>query len=67
MVCALRATFELFDINIGVHRGSSLSPLLFGLVLEKVTGEARQGGVKEPLYADDQVLTGENKEVTRLL
>ena len=36
------------------------------LVLEKVTGEAGQGGMNELLCADDLVLSGKSKEeVTR--
>ena len=67
-VCAAGGTSELFDINVGVHQGSTLSPLLFVLVLEEVTKEARQGGVKELLYADDLALTGESREeVGRML
>ena len=67
-VCAAGGTSEFFDINVGVHQGFTLSPLLFVLVLEEVTKEARQGGVKELLYADDLVLTGESREeVGRML
>ena len=61
-VCAAGGTSEAFTINVGVHQGSPLSPLLFALVLEEVTREARLGGVKEMLYADDLVLTGETRE-----
>ena len=50
------------DINVWGHLGSTLSPLLFVLVLEEATREARQGGVKELLSADDLVFTGENSE-----
>ena len=43
-------------------RDSTVTPLLFVLVLEEVIREARQGGVKEVLYADDLVLTSESRE-----
>ena len=66
-VCAAGCTSEMFDINVGVHQGSTHSPLLFALVLKEVTMEARQGVMKELLYADDQVLTGESREeITRM-
>ena len=61
-VCAAGCTSEMFDINVGVHQGFTLSPLLFVLVLEEATREARQGRLKELLCADDLVLTGESRE-----
>ena len=61
-VCAAGGTSELFNIEVGVHQGSTLSPLLFVLVLEEVSKLVRRGGVWEMLYADDLVLTGESKQ-----
>ena len=61
-------TSEISDINVGVHQGYTLSTLLFVLVLEKATREARQGGVKKLLCTDYLVLTGKSrKKVTRML
>ena len=55
---------EPFDVKVGVHQGSILSPLLFVLVMDEVTKDIREEVVKEMLYADDLVLVGENwKEV----
>ena len=51
-----------FPINVGVHQGSALSPLLFILVMEEVTRGCRTGDPWELLFADDLVLTGETKE-----
>ena len=45
-----------FGVNIGVHQGSVLSPLLFILVLEALSRELRSGVLWELLYADDLVL-----------
>ena len=53
---------ELFDVKVGVHQGSILSPLLFALVMDEVTKDIREGVVKEMLYADDVVLVGDNWE-----
>ena len=53
---------ESFDVEVGVHQGSILSPLLFALVMDKVTKDIREGVVKEMLYADDIVLVGDNWE-----
>ena len=53
---------EDFPIEVGVHQGSALSPLLFILVIEEATKECGGGSIWELLYADDLVLTAESKE-----
>ena len=53
---------ESFDVKVGVHQGSILSPLLFALVMDEETKDFRKGVVKEMLYADDIVLIGDNWE-----
>jgi hypothetical protein len=55
-------TSEQFDIDVGVHQGSALSPLLFITVMEEATKHTRGQGPWELLYADDLVLTAESKE-----
>ena len=47
---------------IGVHQGSVLSPLLFAIVVEFVTENARKCLMKEVLYADDLALMSETME-----
>ena len=44
---------EEFDVKVGVHQGSVLSPLLFILVLEALSRKFRTGVPWELLYADD--------------
>ena len=61
-VCAAGGTSEWFDIRVGVHQGSTLSPLLFVLILEEVSRDIRKGGVGEMLYADDLVLTADSRQ-----
>ena len=51
-----------FKVGVGVHQGSVLSPLLFAVVMDVVTREAREGLPWELLYADDLVLTAPSKE-----
>ena len=51
--------FDEFSVNVGVHQGSVLSPLLFAIVVNAVTERVREGLIKEILYADDLVLVGE--------
>ena len=55
-------TSDAFEIRVGVHQGSALSPLLFVVVMEEATKECRTGDPWELLYADDLVLTAEAKE-----
>ena len=58
-----------FEVKVGVHQGSVLSPLLFIIVLEALLREFRSGVPWENLYADDLVIIAESLEecVRRLL
>ena len=56
---------EEFPVKVGVHQGSVLSPLLFAIVVDVVTESAREGLMKEILYADDLVLMSETMEDLR--
>ena len=47
---------EEFEVKVGVHQGSVLSPLLFIIVLEALSWEFRSGVPWEDLYADDLVI-----------
>ena len=60
---------EEFEVKVGVHQGSVLSPLLFIIVLEALSCEFRSGVPWEDLYADDLVIIAELLEecVRRLL
>ena len=53
---------EEFPVNVGVHQGSVLSPLLFVMVLEAISRDFRIGLPWEALYADDLVLIAESRE-----
>ena len=58
-----------FEVKVGVHQGSVLSPLLFIIVLEALSREFRAGVPWEDLYADDLVIIADSIEecVRRLL
>ena len=58
-----------FEVKVGVHQGSVLSPLLFIIVLEALSREFRAGVPWEDLYADDLVIIADSLEecVNRLL
>ncbi len=51
-----------FSIRVGVDQGPALSPLLLIVVMQEAMKEARRGGLKELLYADDLVLMAESEE-----
>ena len=54
-----------FEVKVGVHQGSVLSPLLFVSVMEVVTRGIKEGLPWELLYADDLVLVAQSKEELR--
>ena len=53
---------EEFEVKVGVHQGSVLSPLLFAIVVDVITENAKRGVVNELLYADDLVIMSEDME-----
>ena len=53
---------EKFGVGVGVHQGSVLSPLLFIIVLEALSGEFRTGCPWELLYIDDLMISAGSKE-----
>ena len=53
---------EEFEVKVGVHQGSVLSPLLFTIVLEALSKAFRGGLPREILYADDLVLIAQSDE-----
>ena len=53
---------EGFEVKVGVHQGSVLSPLLFIIVLEAFFRKFPCGVPWEDLYADDLVIIAESME-----
>ena len=53
---------EEFEVKVSVHQGSVLSPLLFAIVVDVITENARRGVVNELLCADNLVLMSKNKD-----
>ena len=49
-----------FLVQVGVHQGSMLSPLLFAIAVDVISENAREGLMNEILYADDLVLVSES-------
>ena len=50
-----------FDVGVGVHQGSVLSPFLFSIVLDVLSEDGRKGAFLL-LYADDLVFMAETME-----
>jgi len=51
-----------FEVKVGMHQGSALSPLLFAIVMEAISREFRVALPWELLYADDLVVIAETEE-----
>jgi len=51
-----------FEINVGMHQGSSLSPLLFAIVMEAISREFMVALPWKLLYADNLAVTAETEE-----
>ncbi|EYC40844.1 hypothetical protein Y032_0594g424 [Ancylostoma ceylanicum] len=54
-------TSEEFRVNVGVHQGSALSPLLFILVMDAITKDIQKTVPWTLLYADDVMLAANTK------
>ena len=56
-VCTVVSTYaglsEIFEVKVGLYQGSVLSSLLFVVVMDVVSSEARSGLPSEFLCADD--------------
>ena len=50
---------EEFEVQVGVHQGSVLSPLLFAMVVDVITENTKRGVVNKLLHADDLVIMSE--------
>ena len=59
---------EDFEVKVGLHQGSALSPLPFVIVMDCITGPLQRYAPWDMLFADDVVLCGETcDEVERRL
>lgn len=53
---------EGFQIRVGLHQGSALSPFIFNIVMDVMTEEVRAAVPWNVFHADDIVLCGERTE-----
>ena len=56
-----------FEVKVGMHQGSGLSPLLFVIVMEAISREFRVALPWELLYADDFAVIAETEELIKRL
>src|SRR5206468_11232914 len=52
---------ENFEVKVGVHQGSVLSPILFNIVMQAIADNFKKGLPWEMLYADALVLLAESR------
>src|SRR6267154_2798252 len=52
---------EGFEVKVGVHQGSVLSPILFNIVMQAIADNFKAGLPWELHYADDLVLLAESR------
>ena len=55
-------TTEQFEVTVGVHQGSALSPFLFAMVMDCLTEDVRQKAPWTMMFADDVVICAESQE-----
>ena len=51
-----------YEVKVGMHQGSTLSPLLFVIVMEALSREFRVALLWQLLYADDLVVIAETED-----
>ena len=59
--CAVAVT-EGFEVKVGLHQGSALSPCLFAMVMNWMTDETREEAPWTMMFADDIMICSESKE-----
>ena len=59
--CAVGVT-EGFEVKVGLHQGSALSPCLFAMVMDRMTDDIREEAPWTMMFADDIVICSESKE-----
>ena len=61
--CAIGAT-EGFEVKVGLHQGSALSPCLFAMVMNRMTDDIREEAPWTMMFADD-ICSKSKEERTR--
>ena len=58
--CGVGVT-EGFEVKMGLHERSALSPCLFAMVMDRMTDETREEAPWTVMFADDIVICSESK------
>ena len=53
---------DAFEVKVGLHQGSALSPFLFAVVIDVLSEDVRENMLWDLLFADDLVITAETME-----
>ncbi|KAK3550946.1 hypothetical protein QTP70_010631 [Hemibagrus guttatus] len=59
--CAVGQTEE-FKVEVGLHQGSALSPILFAIVMDQLSEEVRQESPWTMMFEDGIVICSESRE-----
>ncbi|KAK3555243.1 hypothetical protein QTP86_010532 [Hemibagrus guttatus] len=59
--CAVCQTEE-FNVKVGLHQGSALSPFLFAIMMDQLSEEVRQESPWTMMFADNIVICSESRE-----
>ncbi|KAK3535012.1 hypothetical protein QTP70_001970 [Hemibagrus guttatus] len=59
--CAVGQTEE-FNVEVGLHQRSALSPFLFAIVMDQLSEEVRQESPLTMMFADDILICSESRE-----
>ncbi|MCJ8741831.1 hypothetical protein PDJAM_G00075300 [Pangasius djambal] len=59
--CAVGQTEE-FNVEVGLHQGSALSPFLFATVMDQLSEEVRQESLCTMMFVDEIVICSESRE-----
>eukprot|EP00064_Thunnus_orientalis_P000136 superscaffoldBa00000006_g136 len=51
-----------FEVEVGLHQGSALSPFLFAMAMDRLTDKIRQEFPWTMMFADDTVIYSESRE-----
>ena len=61
-------TTESFLVKVGLYQGSTLSPFLFAMIMDRLTDEVRKEQPRKMLFADDIMICEDTrKEVEQRL
>ena len=61
VMCAV-GVMEGFEVKVGMHQGSALSPCLFAVVMDRMTDDIREEAPWTMMFADDIVICSGSQE-----